>query len=133
MSEELKPCPFCGGAPLARKKTIECEQCQAQGPYTNDYERVILGWNTRTQPQHQQDVVSQIELAIWQHHIANWDKFPYDQFLIRDIAKQVLSVIPTITERERKLAEAARMIKDCGIYSHGYNQLQEALAAYGEK
>ena len=58
MSEELKPCPFCGGeALLAGPRphegftviVIECEECPAL-VYANSTMEVIEYWNTRKEP-----------------------------------------------------------------------------------
>jgi Lar family restriction alleviation protein len=65
MSDELKPCPFCGSenvsvATGSRKSPdpdepetwfqyVECEACECAGPFADDNERrAIAVWNTRT-------------------------------------------------------------------------------------
>lgn len=47
MSEELKPCPFCGSTNISTDLVgeIECRQCFASGPCSEDE---WTAWNTRT-------------------------------------------------------------------------------------
>lgn len=55
MSEELKPCPFCGDSNLTEIKGGEgqrawsCDYCGADGPLvsTNDPEKAEKAWNRR--------------------------------------------------------------------------------------
>jgi Lar family restriction alleviation protein len=58
MSEELKPCPFCGGdASLIVKTffglpeedvyTVACNDCKSQSCYSDDHKETIKIWNTR--------------------------------------------------------------------------------------
>ena len=53
MSEELKPCPFCGSSDLAvmellsRGLRIECEGCGACSPVIKDGPALLTAWNTR--------------------------------------------------------------------------------------
>ena len=52
MSEQIKPCPFCGSQPtiLTEENTacwyVECD-CEAQGPHESTSEQAITAWNTR--------------------------------------------------------------------------------------
>lgn len=57
MSEELKPCPFCGGeADLAKGKFgdgktshyVECMKCAGMADMYGDSDSAIAAWNTRT-------------------------------------------------------------------------------------
>ena len=54
MSEELKPCPFCGGESrlMAQHFTddshifwIGCRRCGMEGPHMHDDESAIVAWN----------------------------------------------------------------------------------------
>ena len=52
MSEELKPCPFCGGPEVAIQKGpnmawIACFHCDAQGPLHTTRKGAITAWNRR--------------------------------------------------------------------------------------
>lgn len=64
MTEELKPCPFCGSThlvigrclssdsdnPAQGIEYIECLKCGTQGPWhkvTKSHTRIINDWNTR--------------------------------------------------------------------------------------
>ena len=52
MTEQIKPCPFCGSQPtiLTEENTacwyVECD-CEAQGPHESTSEQAITAWNTR--------------------------------------------------------------------------------------
>lgn len=68
MSEELKPCPFCGGnmivvdsgeicCPVEYEASTRCSDCDTQGPvaYRHDSVNEAIAeattlWNTRTPP-----------------------------------------------------------------------------------
>jgi Lar family restriction alleviation protein len=54
VSQELKPCPFCGGEAYTEEHLLEetvsvhCLSCQAQMPYVGlDEQEAIAAWNTR--------------------------------------------------------------------------------------
>jgi len=69
MSEELKPCPFCGGrAKLWYDDTagymgcksdsyVYCGCCQATGSYKKSDEEAIAAWNERKPLDHSKIVV----------------------------------------------------------------------------
>lgn len=55
MSEELKPCPFCGGTrifisedPLTLHEYAYCDECKASGPEMEDEYTATKAWNRRT-------------------------------------------------------------------------------------
>lgn len=58
MSEELKPCPFCGGEAVYNKCTpsehsyVICDNldCETMGPTADSEAAAILAWNTRYLP-----------------------------------------------------------------------------------
>lgn len=56
MSEELKPCPFCGGkaqkAPIAAEWWttywgVQCANCGCESPGYIDYNKAVEVWNRR--------------------------------------------------------------------------------------
>ncbi len=53
MSEELKPCPFCGGTPIVNLQMvsgytfISCSKCRADGPLRSTHTRAVAAWNLR--------------------------------------------------------------------------------------
>lgn len=56
MSEELKPCPFCGGREISVKHDdgihwLRCDTCEATGPTLTKYHgeegEPCVDWNTR--------------------------------------------------------------------------------------
>ena len=58
MSEELKPCPFCGGEADIRWHqsdcfVVSCTVCCAEGPPASgdEMQAAIAAWNTRAEPE----------------------------------------------------------------------------------
>ncbi len=57
MSEEIKPCPFCGNETIYEKDyenliskkmiVIACDECDAEGPLSFDSETAKYAWNQR--------------------------------------------------------------------------------------
>ena len=46
MSEELKPCPYCGATPEERlDEVVWCPSCGLQGPEGDSEENAIAAWN----------------------------------------------------------------------------------------
>jgi Lar family restriction alleviation protein len=55
MSEELKPCPFCGSSSLRRDRVAEviiCNKCGAEGPTFLHNGTVVDQWNERRHPKY---------------------------------------------------------------------------------
>lgn len=57
MSDDLKPCPFCGGRPALLDHNAEyqiqysvfCRDCWAQSVEVDDTETAIFAWNRRVE------------------------------------------------------------------------------------
>ena len=52
MSNELKPCPFCGGKAELKndlQDRVVCTDCRANGPYFLTSNDAIEAWNTRAE------------------------------------------------------------------------------------
>lgn len=54
MSEELKPCPFCGGDAqideiCGEEYSAECKNCEIGTYFNTDKQKVIDAWNRRVQ------------------------------------------------------------------------------------
>jgi Lar family restriction alleviation protein len=52
MSEELKPCPFCGSTNLEDdvgldEARIVCADCDCFGPTLSNMSEAVIAWNTR--------------------------------------------------------------------------------------
>jgi Lar family restriction alleviation protein len=52
MSEELKPCPFCGGkAQVNQTYIVSCQACRTFGDDYLTEAAAIIAWNRRVGPQ----------------------------------------------------------------------------------
>ena len=55
VTDELKPCPFCGGSKQKVKSSgrwgwfVSCS-CAAVGPSSKSRDEAIIAWNRRTEP-----------------------------------------------------------------------------------
>jgi len=52
MSNELKPCPFCGSEKVFINDEVlgflvECKECCTEGPYSHEKQEAIDRWNQR--------------------------------------------------------------------------------------
>lgn len=71
MSEELKPCPFCGEQEKIEFQrqfhgdAIVCRHCEAIGPYTEyfDKDKAVILWNARARCECDEIVDRLCELA----------------------------------------------------------------------
>ena len=62
MSDELKPCPFCGAVPTAHhiynrgdREFVRCPTCLAHGPWVNINNTCpIAAWNRRADTKEEQ-------------------------------------------------------------------------------
>lgn len=62
LTSNLKPCPFCGGAPVfeadAARKYVWCSVCEADATWDEDAETAIAAWNLRTTPEARESYLS---------------------------------------------------------------------------
>ena len=71
MSEELKPCPFCGSSDLAvmellsRGFRIECQGCGAYSPIKKDGPSLLHAWNTRVDDSQATRAALVSEIVAW--------------------------------------------------------------------
>lgn len=65
---ELKPCPFCGGAAEMRSMRgaywVKCSQCRARAPVLDSEQAAAAMWNTRGV----QDGVHAVQIREEGHH-----------------------------------------------------------------
>ena len=75
MTPELKPCPFCGGAPAleneAARKYVYCSVCEADGAWDGDEQTAIDAWNRRTPPEATDSPCKPYGLPAGEHDILN--------------------------------------------------------------
>jgi Lar family restriction alleviation protein len=55
MTEELKPCPFCGSTRVSLSvskfsSVVACNECQSEGPNIHDESEAVGKWNRRAAP-----------------------------------------------------------------------------------
>lgn len=53
MSEEMKPCPFCGSYDVVVDETytsgyVRCRSCGVEGSMRDSYSEAVAAWNSRT-------------------------------------------------------------------------------------
>ncbi len=65
MSQDLKPCPFCGSSDVDMfQVSIMCTPCAAEGPTANTTKEAIAAWNRRTPPAAQEAVHKHLSAAV---------------------------------------------------------------------
>ena len=66
MSEELKPCPFCGGAETRQHpniRNVQCRFCGSSGPGKKRKISGEAGWNTRAPDERDAEIERLREIA----------------------------------------------------------------------
>jgi len=66
MSEELRPCPFCGGTKICTEKGINlnyCDNCSAESN--------VEHWNTRPIEDELRSRIAELEEQVWDLNLAN--------------------------------------------------------------
>ena len=69
MTEQLKPCPFCGGDAFADNGPahiwyVQCQECLIDGVLKPTKAEAIEAWNRRAQPAQAVPVLTDAELAV---------------------------------------------------------------------
>ena len=72
MSDELKPCPFCGGEAFFHEIVeygvkVVCKNCWNESKFYHDKIDAIEAWNKRTQPEFTPD-----ELDAIRRNVCDW-------------------------------------------------------------
>lgn len=120
MTEELKPCPFCGGVEILRANAMFgwvclCRSCSARGPSPNNATDVeaAAAWNTRAESAGQKPYP--VALETFYELIINWDEGGGKRSR-RELARRIVALYASAESAERK--PAAWMKKywgpDCG-------------------
>ena len=125
MSEELKPCPFCGATNIEPDYVnvpygLECKSCGASGPPDSqqDPDEAIAAWNQRTQPK--------VKALEWEDSgdDQSWAKTPFGEVSVQDYVNRTgwtmdicgddLGEKPTRNEAKRYVEkEAERRVLAC--------------------
>ena len=122
MSEEWRPCPFCGYAIFADHEEetsadaeaiccvfdgedeshyFECPRCETQGPKADCTEDAFEGWNRRPAPK-ADGLVGQIASAIPYVHIT-------DENVRQAVARDIADALAALKDRDVVLEEAAKL------------------------
>lgn len=87
MSEELKPCPFCGGSDVSPSSfDVKCMECGVEMP--GGTERAIAAWNRRAPSPDMREAVEALTTAVHAHYVKAFEDY--------GIAREVLQADPEI-------------------------------------
>ena len=64
---ELKPCPFCGGKPNIKDKSIVCSDCGCELPSERDWNKRVLDYNI----EYNADLVKAVETSYGKHKLSD--------------------------------------------------------------
>lgn len=111
MSEELKPCPFCGGeaemvSPTLNRHYVRCMSCEQQFEHGNEQSAIAV-WNTRAAPS-AVGVTEAREVAIWLKAALDCKAFVWDtdQHEAAEMAHDALQAALTVpAQGERRTFE----------------------------
>lgn len=128
MSEELKPCPFCGKAQPARTVPIqrsqyECTTCGAEGPYGVNHHDVATKWNRRQEAK----PLTESELTRIIGNATGWEPLS-EEVLLRTVKAIHAALPPDQSARIKELDEQLAQV----LKSHTEEQ-DAALKAEAER
>ncbi|MFK3794785.1 Lar family restriction alleviation protein [Pseudomonas sp. NPDC088444] len=140
MSQELKPCPFCGGTNLQVTEAssyVMCYGCDADGPVGRPADAAIAAWNNRAAPvppaggepnlnrtQEQWRLVDAKLCAKQNSEAANEFLILDAQYDIAILGSYVTRLQAEVAALQARLTVADQRVDDLGSKAKLYDQLQ---------